>query len=103
MVVHAVVAAERLTPLRMDEPTLAEMIRALQSDVTRMRAEQSLYVTKEIMDLKLAALAKDHADLEAGVVADRARIATISRWLWSGVVAPVIVGIILYVSIGKGP
>jgi hypothetical protein len=80
----------------MDEPTLAEMIRALQSDVTRMRAEQSLYVTKEIMDLKLEAISKDQAE-------DRARLDAMSRWLWSGVVAPVIVGIILYVLIGKGP
>jgi hypothetical protein len=87
----------------MDEPTLAEMIRALQADVTRMRAEQSLYVTKEIMDLKLVALEKDHADLEAAVAADKARLDAMSRWLWSGVVAPVIVGIILYVLLGKSP
>jgi len=87
----------------MDEPTLAEMIRALQADVTRMRAEQSMYVTKEIMDLKLAALEKDHADLETAVAADKARLDAMSRWLWSGVVAPVIVGIILYVLLGKSP
>jgi len=101
----ALVASELTPPgLRvMDEPTLAEMIRALQADVTRMRAEQSMYVTKEIMDLKLAALAKDHLDLENAVTADRARLASVNRWLWSGVVAPVIVGIILYVLIGKQP
>lgn len=80
----------------MDEPTLAEMIRALQADVTRMRAEQSMYVTKEIMELKLDALAKDQAE-------DRARLDTISRWVWSAVVGPVIVGIILYLLIGKTP
>ncbi len=87
----------------MDEPTLAEMIRALQSDVTRMRAEQSLYVTKEIMDLKLESLAKEQADLSRELEVDRARIATIHRWLWSGVVAPVIVGIILFILLGKSP
>jgi hypothetical protein len=87
----------------MDEPTLAEMIRALQADVTRMRAEQSLYVTKEIMDLKLQALAKDHTDLEAEVIADRARLASVQRWVWSAVVGPVIVGLILYLLIGKTP
>lgn len=87
----------------MDEPTLAEMIRALQADVTRMRVEQQSYVTKEIMDLKLAALEKDHADLEAAVARDREKLATVHRWLWSGVVAPVIVGIILYILIGKSP
>jgi hypothetical protein len=80
----------------MDEPTLAEMIRALQADVTRMRSEQSMYVTKEIMDLKLGAISKDQAE-------DRARLDAMSRWLWSGVVAPVIVGVILYVLLGKSP
>ena len=87
----------------MDEPTLAEMIRALQATVDRMRADQSLYVTKEIVELRLGALAKDQADLEKAQEADRARIAAIHRWLWSGVVAPVIVGIILYVLLGKAP
>jgi hypothetical protein len=72
------------------------MIRALQADVTRMRAEQSLYVTREILDLRLEALAKDQAE-------DRARLDAMGRWLWSGVVAPVIVGIILYVLLGRTP
>lgn len=87
----------------MDEPTLAEMIRSLQADVSRMCAEQSLYVTKEIMTLKLEALAKEQADLARELEIDRARIATIHRWLWSGIVAPVIVGIILFILLGKGP
>lgn len=80
----------------MDEPTLAEMIRALQADVQRWSAAQELYVTKEIMDLKLDAISKDQAE-------DRARLDAMSRWLWSGLVAPVIVGIILYVLLGKSP
>lgn len=87
----------------MDEPTLAEMIRSLQADVSRMCAEQSLYVTKEIMSLKLEALAKEQADLAKELEIDRARIAAIHRWLWSGVAAPVIVGIILFVLLGKSP
>ena len=91
----------------MDEPTLAEEVRRLADEVRRLIGAQERYVTKEIMDLKLEALTKDHQDLEVSVAADRAaakaRLDTISRWLWSGVAAPVIVGIILYVLIGKTP
>lgn len=80
----------------MDEPTLAEMIRGLQADVSRMVAAQERYVTKEIMDLKLEALRSDQME-------DRARLDTMSRWVWSAVVGPVIVGIILYLLLGKTP
>jgi len=80
----------------MDEPTLAEMIRAVQADVSRMLAVQERYVTKEIMDLRLEKIAENQAE-------DRARLDTMSRWVWSAVVGPVIVGIILYVLIGKTP
>ena len=80
----------------MDEPTLAEEVRRLADHVRRLLEEQQKYVTTEIMDLKLDALAKDQAE-------DRARLDAMSRWLWSGVVAPVIVGIILYVLLGKTP
>lgn len=80
----------------MDEPTVPEMIRELQRDVREMRAEQERYVTKEILDLRLEALAKDQAE-------DRARLDTMSRWVWSGVIAPVIVGVILFVLLGKTP
>lgn len=80
----------------MDEPTLAEMIRALQADVSRMVAAQERYVTKEIMDLRLEKIAENQAE-------DRARLDTMSRWVWSAVVGPVIVGLILYLLIGKTP
>jgi len=79
-----------------DEPTLAEMIRALQADVSRMVAAQERYVTKEIMDLRLEKIAENQAE-------DRARLDTMSRWVWSAVVGPVIVGLILYLLIGKTP
>lgn len=87
----------------MDEPTLAEEVRALRGDVQRLVDAQQQYVTKEILALKLEALAKDHADLEAAQAADRERIASMGRWLWSGVVAPVIVGLILWLLLGKAP
>lgn len=87
----------------MEEPTLYEMIRSLQADVRRLLADQALYVTqeqrasdKEVMDLKLAAVAADQKE-------DRARLDNMGRLLWSAVLGPVIVGIILYVLIGKGP
>jgi hypothetical protein len=87
----------------MDEPTLAEEVRLLRRDVHALVEAQREYVTREILGLKLEALAKEQDDLAKDVAADRERITAMSRWLWSGVVAPVIVGIILYVLIGKGP
>jgi cytochrome c-type biogenesis protein CcmH/NrfG len=80
----------------MDEPTIGERLRDLQSDVQRLLSNQEQYVTKEIMELKLAAILKEQAETKE-------RLTTVHRWLWSGVVAPVIVGIILYVLIGKQP
>ena len=87
----------------MDEPTLAEEVRLLRRDVHALVEAQREYVTREILGLKLEALSKEQEDLARDVAADRERITAMSRWLWSGVVAPVIVGIILYVLIGKGP
>jgi len=87
----------------MDEPTLAEEVRLLRRDVHALVEAQREYVTREILGLKLEALAKEQDDLAKDVAADRERITAMSRWLWSGVVAPVIVGIILYVLIGKQP
>lgn len=80
----------------MDAPTLAEEVRRLADQVQRLLDAQQHYVTKEILDLRLEALSKDQAE-------DRARLDAMSRWLWSGVAAPVIVGIILYVILGKSP
>jgi len=82
--------------LSMDEPTIPEMLRDLQADVHRLLANQDQYVTREILELKLASLAKDQAE-------DRARLDALSRWVWSAVVGPVIVGVILYLLIGKTP
>lgn len=80
----------------MDEPTLAEEVRRLADRVQSLVDVQQTYVTREILELKLASLAKDQAE-------DRARLDTMSRWVWSAVVGPVIVGIILYLLIGKTP
>jgi hypothetical protein len=78
----------------MEEPTLAEEVRRLADRVTGLLDAQREYVTKEILNLRLNELAKDQAE-------DRARLDAMSRWLWSGVAAPVIVGFILYVILGK--
>lgn len=80
----------------MDEPTVPEMLRALQADVHRMMIAQEQYVTKEILNLRLEKLAENQAE-------DRARLDNMGRIVWSAVIAPVIVGVILYVLLGKGP
>lgn len=87
----------------MDEPTIPERLRDLQADVSRILANLDRYVTqeqraadKELVELKIAALAKE-AERE------QARVATLKNLVWSAVVAPVIVGIILYLLIGKTP
>lgn len=78
----------------MEEPTLAEELRRLSDEVRRLVDVQRSYVTKEIMDLRLDALQKDQME-------DRARLDSISRWVFTAVLGPVIVGVILYVLIGK--
>lgn len=72
------------------------MIRALQADVHRMMALQEQYVTREILELKLKSISDDQKE-------DRARLDNMSRIVWSAVIAPVIVGVILYFLIGKTP
>lgn len=80
----------------MEEPTLAEELRRLSDEVRRLVDVQRSYVTKEIMDLRLDALQKDQME-------DRARLDSISRWVFTAVLGPVIVGVILYALIGKNP
>jgi len=83
-----------------DEPTIAERLRDLQSDVQRILSAMGTYVTQEqrnadqvIQELKLAAVAKDQAE-------DRARLDTLRNWVWSAVIGPVIVGTVLYFLLG---
>lgn len=64
--------------------------------VQRLVDVQQSYVTREIMELKLEAVAKDQAE-------DRARLDKLSNWAWSAVIGPVIVGVILFVLLGKTP
>lgn len=80
----------------MDEPTLAEEVRRLSDEVRRLVDNQRSYVTKEIMDLRMDALQKDQME-------DRARLDAMSRWVFTAVLGPVIVGVILYLLIGKSP
>lgn len=80
----------------MEEPTLAEEVRRLSEHVQRLVDVQQTYVTKEILDLRLDALSKDQAE-------DRARLDKMSRWFFTAVAGPVIVGVILYMLIGKAP
>lgn len=87
----------------MDEPTIPEMLRDLQSDVSRILVNLDRYVTqeqraadKELADLKMAAVVKAADE-------SRLRLDRMKNLVWSAVVAPVIVGVILYVLIGKTP
>ena len=80
----------------MDEPTLAEQVRRLADEVRRLADAQQTYVTREIMELKLASVASDQAE-------DRARLDAMSRWVFTAVLGPVIVGIILWILLGKAP
>lgn len=87
----------------MDEPTLAEMIRDVQSDVSRILSQMDRFVTqeqrtadKELAEYRLRAINETLAQ-------DKARIDRLKNWVWTAVVAPVIVGLILYLLIGKTP
>lgn len=85
----------------MDEPTIGELLRDLQSDVSRILSQMDRYVTQEqraadmkVAELELAAVARQ-------VAAQQSRTEAMKTWVWTAVVAPVIVGIILYVVLGK--
>lgn len=87
----------------MEDPTLAEMIRDVQSDVSRILSQMDRYVTqeqrtadKELADLKLSAL-------NTAIAAEKARTDALKNWAWTALVGPVIVGVILYLLIGKTP
>lgn len=87
----------------MDEPTISELLRDLQVDVSRILAQMDRYVTQEqrAADLKVAEL--ELAAVSRQVAAQQARTEAMRTWVWTAVVAPVIVGIILYIVIGKAP
>ena len=87
----------------LDEPTVGELLRDIQAEVRAMAVRQELYVTQEqrisdqkVYDLKFAALEKERAE-------DRARMTRLSQLVWSSIIGPVIVGVILYALLGKGP
>lgn len=84
----------------MEEPTQWEILRSLQRDVAQWISDRAMYVTqeqrasdKENQDLKYQALAKDQQE-------DRERIDKLTRNAWTGIVAPLIVGVVLYFILG---
>lgn len=89
--------------MALEEPTLAEEVRRLADRVKALVDLQSQYVTKEILELKLQAAARDLQEVSNDQKEDRARLDTMSRLVWSAVIGPVIVGLILYLLIGKTP
>lgn len=77
----------------MDEPTIPELIRDVQASLVRIESALVTYVTKEVHDLRQAALEKRVADLEER---DKSK----GRLLWSALVLPVTVGIVLFLIQG---
>lgn len=77
----------------MDEPTIPELIRDVQASLVRIENTLVTYVTREVHDLKHEALVKRVADLEER---DRSK----GRLLWSALILPVTVGLILYLLPG---
>lgn len=89
--------------MALEEPTLAEEIRSLSDAVRRLTDQQALYVTREILELKLEGQARDLREVANDQKEDRVRLDTMSRLVWSAVIGPVIVGIVLYLVLGKTP
>lgn len=77
----------------MDEPTIPELIRDVQASLVRIENTLVTYVTREVHDLKHEALVQRVADLEER---DRSK----GRLLWSALILPVTVGLILYLLPG---
>lgn len=84
----------------MEEPTVWESLRSIQAALNRMENAQALSVTQEqrksdrdIQALELANLAKDQAE-------DRARIDKLTQGAWTVLIAPIIVGVVLYFLLG---
>ena len=73
---------------------MAEEVRRLADEVRRLADAQQTYVTREILELKLAGVLKEQAE-------QAERLTHIGRTVWSALIAPVIVGIVLYVLLGK--
>lgn len=77
----------------MEEPTIPELIRDVQASLVRIENTLVTYVTREVHDLKHEALVKRVADLEER---DRSK----GRLLWSALILPVTVGIVLFLIQG---
>lgn len=87
----------------MDEPTIPEMLRDLQADVSRVLARLDQFVTQEqraadqkVLDLRMEAITMRLAE-------DKARVERMKNLVWTAIVSPVIVGLILYALIGGKP
>ena len=77
----------------MDEPTIPELIRDVQASLIRIESALVTYVTKEVHDLRHEALVQRVSDLEER---DKSK----GRLLWSALVLPVTVGIVLFLIQG---
>ena len=77
----------------MDEPTIPELIRELRASQIRIESALATYITREVHDLRQGALEKRVTDLE-----EKSR--GTSRLVWSALVLPVTVGLVLFLIQG---
>lgn len=86
----------------MDDPTPSvwEILRDVQADVRKILTDQALYVTQEqrasdkaLTDLRMANLEEDQKETKA-------RLDRLASGAWTALVAPVIVGVVLYFLLG---
>ncbi len=82
-----------MSPL--EEPSLSELIRDLQSDVRQLIAVQDRLVTREAFDAYRALTDKRITDLEE-------RRKTAVGLAWSGAILPILVALVVYLLTGKG-
>ena len=77
----------------MDEPTIPELIRDVQASLVRIEFALTTFVTREVYDLRQAGLEKRVTDLE-----EKSR--STGRLVWSALILPVTVGVILFLLPG---
>lgn len=90
----------------MEEPTVPELLRALSTKVDGVaehvaRIESSM-APRELYDLKIQALENDQKEDRDEIDKLRLRLDTLGRMAWTGLVFPVIVGVIVWALTGAG-